>query len=250
MPDRNQHGLSRTIPAATRREVRQRCGFGCVICGLGFYDYEHFDPEFKDARAHDSRGITLLCMQCNQKKQRGLLSVDSVRDANSNPKCLESGFANEWFDFGRNPLEVRLGGVSFRNCQTLLEIDDCPILRIAEPETEHGPYRLSGLFADETGATTLRIDENRWIAGADNWDVEWSGPMLTIRGGPREIVLSLRAEPPTGLSVSRLNMAYDGLFLRGNEEMLESSFDGRNWSTWVGVSMDGCRVGIAFRMAA
>ncbi len=29
------------IPLPIQREVRQRCGFGCVICGLPLYDYDH-----------------------------------------------------------------------------------------------------------------------------------------------------------------------------------------------------------------
>ena len=61
MDDTNKHGLSRYIPEAIKREVRQRCGFGCVICGFGFYDYEHFDPDFADAKFHDPNGMTLLC---------------------------------------------------------------------------------------------------------------------------------------------------------------------------------------------
>ncbi len=28
------------IPEAMKREVRQRCGFGCLICGLTLYEYE------------------------------------------------------------------------------------------------------------------------------------------------------------------------------------------------------------------
>lgn len=66
--EKNQYGLSKHRPSSVEEEIRQRCGFGCVICGLCFYDYEHFNPDFKDARIHDPRGMTLLCMQCNQKK--------------------------------------------------------------------------------------------------------------------------------------------------------------------------------------
>ena len=60
MANTNDHGLSRTIPEGVKREVRQRCGFGCVICGLGFYDYEHFAPDFVDATEHNPAGMTLL----------------------------------------------------------------------------------------------------------------------------------------------------------------------------------------------
>jgi hypothetical protein len=69
MGERNRFGLGRTIPAEIKLEVRKRCGFDCVRCGIGFYDYEHFAPDFKNATTHDPAGITLLCMQCNQSEQ-------------------------------------------------------------------------------------------------------------------------------------------------------------------------------------
>jgi len=31
----------RNIPLPIQREVRQRCGFGCVICGTLLYEYDH-----------------------------------------------------------------------------------------------------------------------------------------------------------------------------------------------------------------
>jgi hypothetical protein len=45
----NNHGLSRDIPDHVAREVRQRCGFGCVCCGSALYQYHHFDPLFREA---------------------------------------------------------------------------------------------------------------------------------------------------------------------------------------------------------
>ena len=46
MGEKNKYGLGRYIESDTRRLIRKRCGFGCVICGIGFFDYEHFDPDF------------------------------------------------------------------------------------------------------------------------------------------------------------------------------------------------------------
>ena len=50
MPNKNQHGLSRSIPEDVKQHVRQECGFGCVICGNIIIDYEHIDPGFAEAR--------------------------------------------------------------------------------------------------------------------------------------------------------------------------------------------------------
>lgn len=245
MSERNRYGLSRMIPAEVRRQVRQRCGFGCVRCGLALYDYEHFDPDFKDATAHLVDGITLLCMQCNQKRRRGILSVESVRLANSNPLCRRQGFASESFDFGAEYFEVAFSGVTFTECDHLIEVNGFPILSINAPQGPAQPYRLSGRFADDTGDITLKIEDNVWSAGADNWDVECVGPRIFIRYGPRNVSLVLKSQPPRRLVVEKLNMYFEGVWLRGDGEKLEFSFNGRIWSSFVACGMHRCRVGIS-----
>ncbi|WNG79930.1 hypothetical protein C6A86_016810 [Mycobacterium sp. ITM-2016-00316] len=48
------------IPDPMKREVRQRCGFGCVICGHPIYEYEHMD-DYAVVKRHGVANITLLC---------------------------------------------------------------------------------------------------------------------------------------------------------------------------------------------
>jgi 5-methylcytosine-specific restriction endonuclease McrA len=42
------------IPEGVKREVRQRCGFGCVICGLPIYEYDHLVP-YAQVLSHNTR---------------------------------------------------------------------------------------------------------------------------------------------------------------------------------------------------
>jgi hypothetical protein len=247
MAERNQHGLSRHIPSDIRMKVRKRCGFGCVLCGTALYDYEHFDPDFKDATEHKDAGITLLCMQCNQKRARGTLSVESVRAANENPRCLQQGFASESFDFGVDPIEVALAGVTFTACPILIQVNGYSLLSIDAPQQKAEPFRMSGLFADENGQITLSIKDNVWSVGDDNWDVECIGPRITIRKGKGDVSLVLRQEPPKRMVVEQLNMQFEGVYLRGTTDLLETSFDGKNWRKFSSVSMSNCAVGMAFR---
>lgn len=245
MGERNKNGLGRTIPAATKFEVRKRCGYGCVRCGLGFYDYEHFDPDFKDAKSHDPAGITLLCMQCNQKRARGQLSAETVAQANAAPRCLQSGFAREEWGFGHDPISVVFAGATFTNVKVLIEINGYPIMSVLPPEDGSSFYRFSGLFSDRFGQTTLKIKDNEWFAGVDNWDVECIANRITVRSGPRDISIVLRSEPPRRLVIERINMVYDGFFLRGTEDSLEFSRDGMNWMRFNSVHMEDCQVGIS-----
>ncbi len=247
MGERNKHGLGRNIPASVKREVRKRCGYGCVRCGLGFYDYEHFDPDFKDALSHQAAGITLLCMQCNQKKARGQLAAETVVRANAEPHCLQNGFAREEWGFGQDPIVVAFAGVTFTDVQVLIEVNGYTLFSVLPPEDDGQFYRLSGLFSDETGQTTLRIHDNEWFAGADNWDVECVGKRIIIRSGPKNVSLVLRSEPPRKIVIEQLNMAYDGFFFRGREDILEISSDGISWSKLQQVSMVSCYGGISLR---
>ncbi|MCE0925991.1 hypothetical protein [Pseudomonas monteilii] len=231
MSYRNKHGLGRTISAETKREVRKRCGFGCVRCGLGFYDYEHFAPDFAEARSHDPAGITLLCMQCNQKRNRNVLSAATVAAHNANPRCLQEGYANEWLDVSSESVEVVFAGSTFVDCTNILKVCGDNVLSILPPEFPGETYRISGLFADDTGATTLKIVDNQWTAGADNWDVEWVGSTLTIRKGPRDIVLVLKTVPPTKLIVERLNMQINGIHVVGDAEEMSFSRGGHKFAS-------------------
>ncbi len=241
----NKHGLRRTVPPDVKREVRRRCGFGCVICGLGFYEYEHFDPDFADATEHNPVGMTLLCSQCNQKRARGRLSAATVAAANANPKCLQQGFSSELFDFGSEPIEVEFAGVTFFDCRDLIAVNGRPLLSVSPPNERGEPILLSGLFADAKGKVTLTIKDNVWSVDSKNWDVECVGPRITIRRGPGAISLVLRMEPPTRLVVQRIEMQFQGVYFRGDAETLEISMNGNDWNRWQGCSVRHCMVGIA-----
>jgi hypothetical protein len=247
MAERNQHGLGRYVPQDVRREIRARCGFGCVICGLAYYDYEHFDPDFKDAKEHNADGMTLLCMQCNQKRARGTLSAETVARANANPKCKQRGFASELFDFGPEPIEVRLAGASFIDCRTLIQVRGVDLLSFNPPVEPGSPFLLSGFFSDVTGATTLKIVENEWFAGDENWDVEVVGQLITIRRGLGDIALQVKVLPPHALVIERIDMICEGVHLKGEGDVLKFSEDGLNWHLFHAISVRGFETGIAFR---
>lgn len=240
----NQYGLSRNVPSHIKRAIRQRCGFGCVLCGLAFYDYEHFNPDFVDAREHNPEGMTLLCPNCNQKRARGRLSAASVADANANPRCLQQGFANESFDFGGEPIEVKFAGSSYYNCRHIIVINDLPILTVAPPLNPGEPVRLSGVFVNDQGRVTLRIIDNRFLVNTNNWDVECVGPQIKIRDGIGEIALHIEMAPPNGIAIRRIEMRFQGVHLRGDDNALLISVNGSPWSRFAVNEARDCDTGM------
>ncbi len=81
MQNLNKYGLSRRIPAEIRRDVRQRSNFGCIICRRGFYQYEHIDPPYENAKEHNPENICCLCGACHDAVTRGQLSKRMIKNA-------------------------------------------------------------------------------------------------------------------------------------------------------------------------
>ena len=172
----NKYGLSRdSLSEPVRREVRRRCGFGCVRCGFAVYQYHHFDPPFSEAKTHDPGGIALLCGTCHDLVTRGLLSESTVRELSRNPKSLETGFSYGPFDIGKQHPSVTLGHSTWVRTQIILQVFEMPLLKVEPPEVAGTPFRLSGLFYDKSGKLIFQIQQNECKGPISNWDMEAKG---------------------------------------------------------------------------
>lgn len=217
MAGENRFGLQRAIDEATKREVRQRCGFGCVCCGDAIYEYEHLSPEFKDATKHDPAGIVLLCGGCHSKVTRGILSKAVVQEAAKAPRCKEQGYSFGPLAFSPGDITVRVGGCTFTGVRNLIQLNGETVLSVTPPEVPGSPVRVNALMTDTTGREVLRIVENEWRTRDDNWDVTAIGPRVSIRRGPGEIVLVMRVGGPQELVIERLSMSHLGVLLEADE---------------------------------
>jgi len=216
MEESNEHGLSRDIPDPVKREVRQRSGFGCVVCGGAVYQYEHVRPPFSEATEHRAEGITLLCGGCHDRKTRRILSVESVLGSMKHPKSREQGFSFGPFDVQGHP-DVLVGPFKAIKTKTVIRMFGETILGVDAPEELGGPFRLSAHLRDRDGNTTLSIQQNEWRTPSANWDVEVVGQTITVRRGPGHIAVRLRTDPPHALIVERLDMIYRGVRLYCSE---------------------------------
>jgi hypothetical protein len=242
----NKYGLSRDIPAEVKRAVRQRCGFGCVICGSGIIQYEHVDPEFPDATEHNPDHITLLCPQCHAKVTTGFWSKQKVKDAMGEPKCKIQGYSREVFDIGKGHPMLQFGGVVLKNCLIPIQVRERELFKIEAPEEEEGPFRFSGFFCDSKGNLSLQIIQNEWFAQSSNWDVEVTGGSIIIRERKGLIHLKLDAKPPDTLVVDRLNMNLEGFSFEANGDFLRVTFPNGGICDFTSCLADNCRVGFHF----
>jgi hypothetical protein len=245
MTQKNQYGLSRDIPADVKRAVRQACGYGCVICGSAIIEYEHVEPTFSEAREHDARAITLLCPQCHAKVTRGFLSKQAVQGAMREPRCMDQGFANEFFDIGRTHPRLVFAGMTIEETQIPIQVSGEALFQVQQAEEKGGPFRLDGTFHNSRGELSLQIIENEWREMVANWDAEAVGGVITIRDDPRHVSLMLRAEPPDTLIVEQLDMFLSGYRFLGNPDQLTVVFPGGGRTSFTRCLASHCHVGLA-----
>lgn len=202
----NIHGLNRYIPEDVRRQVRQECGFGCVICGLAIAQYEHISPPFAEASAHDPANIALLCGGCHDRVTRGTWSKGRVLEARKCPVTFKQGFARDAFDF-KDPFEVFFGDSRFRNVRCIVRKGNGDEwFTIDPPETPEGPPRLSARFFGPSGLPELEIRKNEWFCSTSVWDLKVEGKIIEVRGMDHHVMLRLKARPPNGLEIQSLCM--------------------------------------------
>jgi SEC-C motif len=204
----NRHGLSRSIPEETKRLVRRRCGFGCVICGNAITEYDHFDPAWADATEHRQEGIVLLCPTHHTEKSRGRLSSSAVKSANDNPFCVSAGSARHDFSLYNGELRgIRVGTSMFK-----FKSPETTILTLGE----HLVFGFSVqdghvMFSLDLGVNS-KIENNVWISDSDGWDTTLVGRTVICRSERRrvELAFNLPTDDDPVIQVNQLEFAFEG----------------------------------------
>lgn len=209
---------SRNIPLPLQREVRQRCGFGCVICGLPLYDYDHL-LGWANVRRHVADEITLLCDQHHREKGAGLLTTTMVEASNQSPHNLRAGVSKPYdLHYSGDECEVTIGGNSFSTKDagygTVLlpiSVDGIPLLAFILGD---GHLMLNLNLFDEHNQLVLQIKNNQLIQSVLPWDLQFIGHNLVVRDAERKILVDISFEPPSRIVIQR------GRFLRNGVEIL------------------------------
>ncbi len=223
----NKYGLPREIPEDIKRAVRQASGFGCVICGLSLYQYDHIDPPWAEARQHRPEDICLLCPNDHERKTKGLLSIEDIRAAYGSPAAKSRGYSRDpEFRTCRRPLTVRLGNVVFNDPGHVLRIAGQDLLAVED--LEEGRVGLSGRFFDRKDRLILEIARNEWRTFAGNWDVERSGKSILIREEYHRRSLRVIAESANAVTFDDIATSYLNVGFESKEgEFFRTTYKGR-----------------------
>jgi hypothetical protein len=225
---------SRNIPAPIQREIRQRCGFGCVVCGLPLYEYDHLLGWAKVQR-HVADEITILCDQHHRERGSGLLPTATVEAANREPHNLRNGVSKPYdLHFTGPQCEVVLGGNSFtaqdQGAGTELLaviVDGRPLLGFA---LEDGHILLHVTIFDEFNHPVLVIAANQLVYSVSPWDVRLVGRNLVIREGERKILIDIMFEPPARIVINRGRFLHNGVEILIRPDRLVIANNGAQFS--------------------
>lgn len=183
------------ISKVMKREVRQRCFFGCVICGMPVYQYDHILP-YAVIREHGVDNITLLCPNHHADKTAGRLSAGRVAHCTKNPfnrnRDWTAGFLiqpSKSFDINIGANELGLG----HGAPLDLEY---PLIWLsghcyAMLHRENGWITFSIKVTDRLGSILLLVERGEMTVTTKTWDYLYEGSRLQIRDAPGKIIIDL-----------------------------------------------------------
>lgn len=218
----NKHGLNRYIPAPIREKIRKDAGYGCVICGSLFGDYEHIEPEYHDAHEHNPEHMTYLCVEHHSAVTRNRLSKKAVWKAKLNPKAKSQGYVSDFIYPDNIEPEIVLGNSKFKLTNIITNVCGKPLLWFEKPKSSDAPILLNAIFYDEQGKATSFINRNQFIGIVKNHDISTKGPRITIRPQKGVVGLELEVSSHKPITINTLKMSYlnAGIEVCADGEML------------------------------
>lgn len=235
------------IPTEIKRAVRERCGYGCVVCGAQPYDYDHI-IEYEEVKCHEAENLTLLCKHHHGEKTLCNLPRELVEKANASPYNLidENTKSRTLYYFGRS-VEVRVGGNIFKYQDMLegfsfvpIQIDEEPIISF---KYENGNLLLSLRAFDRNNNLVVEIVENEISHTTEIWDADWKANKLSIREGNGRYLLRMIFEAPNILTIDKGYFHFNHTDLLLDSDLL---FLGNTGNRIHGNESLNCTVGMAF----
>lgn len=219
MESKNKYGLSRTIDSEAKRQIRQQCGFGCIVCGNSIYQYEHILPEFHEAKSHEVDKIGLLCGTCHDKVTRGIWPKEFIQEKRLNPFCINDYASKyEYYINPKSDIVIELGKIKFVNTNNIIVIDGNQILLILLPEENNSPPRINAQFFDRNGNKVAWINHNEWNGSSESFDIEAIGSRIKIRSNLYKVDLEMNLLHPNIFQIDTLNLNFNNKTIKGNKK--------------------------------
>jgi hypothetical protein len=209
------------VPEDVKRQLRQEAGFGCCLCGLPIFDYQHIVP-YSERPHFKSEDMMILCPWHHREATVGALTEAEQRKAKARPFNIVRGYADGLLKLHAKLCAIAVGSVQFVGEGVWISIDGEPLLRLAMDE--QGRLEISLTLYDHNGALLAIIERNEWISGDPlPWDIESGFQTLRIRRKHREVVFDcdVRQSPPRVFAelwkgAQLVSLRRSGIFLDGD----------------------------------
>ena len=213
----NKHGLKRYIEESIRKQIREDAGYGCVVCGTLFCDYEHIEPEFHNAEQHDPTKMTLLCESCHGKVTGKRKSKRRVWVAKADPYCKKNNVIREEVEPSALPI-VQFGTNHFNDIEILLYLHGKPLAWLEPPTQKGEPFLVNAIFYDNKGKYVASLNRNQFTSVLGTHDVWGKGTRIEIRPQKGVVGLTLNIEGDKPVIIERISMNYLGNQLKVNKK--------------------------------
>jgi hypothetical protein len=158
----------RDIPKEIKRRVRERCGFGCVYCGIPIIDYHHIVP-WAECQEHDPENIMLLCPTCHRKV--GKWTRDDQLQVKARPKNILEGKIDGLLYTPGRKLKFEFGGGIAVNTPNLVMWQPTPNQPeqtiVGARQDEEGRVLMTLNFCNRDGEQLLKFVDNNFEIGVN-----------------------------------------------------------------------------------
>ncbi|MFV5630396.1 MULTISPECIES: HNH endonuclease [Acinetobacter] len=187
----------RYIPVEIKRQVRQKCFFGCVICGMPFYEYEHIE-EYAQVKEHTVENIILLCPNHHASKTTQKLSKERLIYAKNNPFNGSKEHTSAYKIEPSSNLEIKIGT---NTCigWNVSRIKDHHIFFINGESyftlhaDDDGWLTVSLKITDPQGEVLLKFTKGELTVNTNIFDFSYEGNRILIRDkDSKKIILDVR----------------------------------------------------------
>lgn len=181
---------ARTIPADLRRKVRQECYFGCVICGMPIFHYDHI-RDFAEVQRHEAANLALLCPNHHQEKTSKRLGPDAVTRARLSPFNASRAMTATHTLMSEIGIEAWVGSNVSYDTKTSAEFHVIWINGDGYFTIHHEDNGCthSIRLTDRSGNLALLVQEGNLTVSTDVWDYRYEGTKLIIKGSKENIIL-------------------------------------------------------------
>lgn len=154
--------MSRAVPEAVKRTLRDEVSFGCPVedCGNPYLEWHHFDPPFSVEAHHRPEGMIALCRCHHIQADNGAFTVEQLRE-------MKARGRERWrlvqgrFNWRRNRLLSVVGASYFYETPVLLQIRDARVLWY---ERDKDSYMMLNFdIPTVSGMPRASMRNNEWI---------------------------------------------------------------------------------------